>query len=766
MRGDRRLKSWAPSALTLAWLLLALVGFAVHVNGYYPLSEWLSFFWARAWVAALVFVAASLSVGIRLLQLLRVRSSRLLDRYSLAFALGVLAFALGIFVTGYVGLLGRAFFFIWPALLLASGRSSFRELRRVARHLRPLRGKWVLPQTPMQALAALLIVIGLLTLYVQGTAPDSITFDARWYHLPIAENYAVTGRIRPFPEGYYLAAYPHLASLLYTWALLAPGEISHRLCLVVHVEFMLLLATLAGISALASRLVSRTRLSYAGAALFLFPSTIVSEMRLNGAADDVLAFWAAPIGLVLLRYWADGSRINAVLLGALIGAAGLTKYQAIYPLVAVALVVAVDAARRRSLRPALVAAGVALAVSSPHWLKNWLAYGDPLYPNLNRWLPDHPFFHGARAWLKQYYWLHGPHQTTAEKLVGVWRALVDFSFLPHDWAASEGGRPLFGSLFTLLLPLLYWVRPRGRVLLLAACVHVGLVVWYFTYRYDRFLQSIVPWMAACTAACLASVWRTGRPELRTAAALLVLFQILVGADVPFLKGALLRAASDHIAAGDEKNYARTPYPGSELAPIGEKLRDQNALLVGHDFHDSLGVGVPTICDNPAWQGSIDYVALDTPAKTLRKWLSLGATHVLLHRTKGEGSREDLARDAVLGRAKVAFTRTPFVVADHEVARLVNRTPSRSDREPTRIAWLGCGDTALGVYSPAGFAAGTPDRRLTSEALREDPDAALRTVNAVWYRPKCRDARAAKKLLSKRFEQVLRADDAVLVVRAP
>lgn len=754
--------------VSLLWLLVALGGFAVHTNDVYPLREWLIFFWARAWLGALAFALASLSAGVRVLALFGVKTTRLLERYTLAMAAGVLTFALGIYAAGYAGLLGRVFFFAWPALLLlAGGRPLARELGHVASLSKRLGVRLVLPQRPVQALAALLALAGVLVLYLHVVTPASILFDARWYHLPIAENYAVAGQIRPFPEGWYLAAYPHLASVLYTWAFLAPGELEHHLILVVHLEFVLVLATVVGISALAERLLAGARLVHGGAALFLFPCIFLPDSALNGGADDVLAFWAPPLGLALLRYLKSATAPNAVLLGAILGAAGLTKYQAIYLLVAIALVLAVDLVRRRKPLPLLGAAGTALLVSSPHWLKNWIAYGDPLYPNLYRWLPAHPFFHGAAEWLPRGYWLNGANRSLswARKLRGLGRALVGFSFSPHGWAATPVGRPLFGSLFTLLLPLLFWARPRWRVLLIAGSVHVGLVVWYFTYVYDRFLMSMLPWMAACTAAALATLWRTGLPSVRIGTGLLVAFQLAWGADIHFLSGSPLRSLLDHVAAGDAKNFARTAYPGVELQAIGKKIRDPTAKVVGHDFYQSVGAGVQSICDNPAWQGSIDYLALDTPERTLKRWTRLGATHVLWPAHKEARAPEDLARDAVFARAATAFTRGSFNVAGYEVEKLVHPSLRAHDREPTRIAWLACGtERKLGIYTPKGLAFDSVEAALSTADLARDPSAALAKVNAVWSRASCDAARSAGAVLSDEFKEVLRSDDAVLAVR--
>src|SRR5262249_28494285 len=160
---------------------------------------------------------------------------------------------------------------------------------------------------------------------------------------------------------------------------------------------------------------------------------------------------------------------------------------------------------------------------------------------------------------------------------------------------------------------------------------------------------------------------------------------------------------DHVAAGDEKSFARSPYPGVELEAVGAALPAARSRVVGHDFYQPLGVGVPVICDNPAWQGGIDYLELDTPELTLKTWRRFGATHVLWPLQKELRTPEDLAGDAVFARAANAFSGSPFTVAGFRVAKLVRHKAPAVERGPTRIAWLGAGERALGVYTPAGLA---------------------------------------------------------------
>ena len=63
----------------------------------------------------------------------------------------------------------------------------------------------------------------LVDLAARGQPPASTPV---WYHLGLAEQYVVHGGVVRFPEAPAVATVSHLATWLYTWALLMPwGEL-------------------------------------------------------------------------------------------------------------------------------------------------------------------------------------------------------------------------------------------------------------------------------------------------------------------------------------------------------------------------------------------------------------------------------------------------------------------------------------------------------------------------------------------------------------
>jgi len=760
-------------ALGAALVLCAGLGvFACVANQHYPLRQWLVFMVAGYWLYATFFSAACLATGLRVLGILLPEPLDPGERLIFAFALGVLIFALGIFLGGLAGLFGVVFFFAWPAAMLAFGaRYAWRFLAPSLRDVKRFGLRPFLPRGAVEMLAAILLLLSLVAIYLQVMTPLNVGGDSYWYHLPIAEHYVATGAIRPFAEGWYLGAYPQLATLLYTWAFQAPGSLFDHVALSSHLEWALFLATLAGISTLTGRLLGETRIRYAAAAVFLFPGIFLYDSSLITGADHVHAFWAPALGLALLRLGKTFTPREALLAGILTAGPILTKYQGSYFFVPVLLLVLLLAARTRRIWPAVVWGLACLAVSSTHWLKNWIFYGDPFYPLLHKYLAARPFYDGAGPLLEREYWnarfvLTG---TFWEKLGKALAAPFIYSFVPHDWD-FHGARPIFGSLFTLLIPVLLFLRSRRQLWLMIAGLHLALVIWFVTSHQDRFLQALLPWMASCTAAILVLAWRSG-VLVRCAVAVLVLFQVVWGADVYFIRShsmigdSPLKALVDYIAAGHQGRYDdRRRLHGGSLEAVGARLPADAKILV-HERHDRLGLGAASVSDTVGWQGAIDYSLTDSPKATVDVWRRLGITHVMWWE-ECSPSPDELAREAVFGRSIDLWGDGPELIGDKRLSKLMNQAKDDAfSAAPTTIAWLGCGnDPPLGTYTPQGLIKGLPDKTLSEAALSESPLEALASANAIVLRSSCPNLAKAKSDIPQRFNFMRRAGDLALWIR--
>ncbi len=720
------------SALIFAILGAGLATFAWSVHGYYPLSKWLFFRYLGYWALCLVFAAASLTSGFRLLSLLGGQSLRFTERLLLGFSLGVLTFGLGVFTAGMLGAYGALFFVVWPLALLASGgsqtpRTVWRGVRRLFIHPTPLTAharSAARGFTPSEWARLAFLGLGLIAVYTQVMTPENVSFDARWYHLSTAEQYAYQGGIRRFADGWYLAAYPQLATWLYTWAFQQPSSLFDRVMLSAHVEWTLFLATIVGIGPLVRRLIPGPRLRWAGAAFFLFPSALIYNSNLNAGADRVLAFWAAPLAIAIFASRRAVGVRSVTLVATMAAGAILTKYQAIYLIVPASVAMVWVLVRAKRLDLLLYGTAALLVLTMPHWLKNALFYGDPFYPILNGVFAPHPFHAGAKEAMEQNYVprtfaLEGPF---LHKLKETAKAVVTFSFVPNNWKSFNIPEPTFGSLFTLLTPTLLFVERARRTAALTAATSAGVAVWFWTNHQDRFLQALVPWMAACVAAL--SVFRAGRlPQVGLIA--LISFQAVWGADAYFyptngmIKVPLVHRLGDFVAAGHLRQFQARFNHWGEMKQVGAALpRDATVLL--HDRMLRLGLGRPSVTDHFGFQGALSYVEFSSARKVWQAWRALGASHVAWNRPdKARLNPKNLARQLVFFDAVGAATENAETFGKVAVAK-IRETPPAERARLIRIA--GCrGRPSLGVYEirPTGERTEASPFRARSELRPED-----------------------------------------------
>jgi hypothetical protein len=623
--------------------------FAIVLHHHIPIDEWLVWRYASLWLLTGVWMLACASIGMLALRGLGPVARPFSEHLAIALPVGVLLFALGLFLSGLAGGLGPTFFWLYPIVLILLGLPVTRKIgQSFLRHARAARRRGARRRAQIERLAILFGLAGLVLLYLPLLTPQNALYDARWYHLPVAEYYASAGRIEPFQDGAFTAEYPHLASWLYTWAFLLPGgSLWMRIELAAHVEFALLLATLAAVCPLVNRLVARPRIHAAWVGFFLFPGILLRDSNLALGADHVLAFWAAPIALVALRVWQRPSRSSAVVLGALMAGATLTKYQALYllPLPVVAIVVsALRGLRKRPHTgkrapsqlwlPLLSFAAVA-ALTAPHWAAKWLWYGNPLYPFAHSWFGGHPWQADTVVKTVEPYWT--PEGSALARALETAKILVTFSFVPRGWTVLPGHIPVFGSLFTLGLAVLPFLRfARSRVWALVAAILAGIAFWYGTYHQDRYLQALLPWMVAVTVVVLALAWRR---DVVTRAALvaLVALQIAWSADLYFWPTQELCACSpvrltvDMFALGSRDSREDRLDPRCKLASLAPLLPKDAKVLV-HEQHEKLGLQRRWVTDTWGQQGAISYSQATTATEVAEMLHSCGVTHLVWGRS--------------------------------------------------------------------------------------------------------------------------------------
>jgi hypothetical protein len=707
-----RIRVWAPRAGIAAALMLGSVLLLRGVHPHYPIERWLFWLYLRAFALALLFGTSCLLAGHAIVRaVLGGRALPLREHLVVSFALGVIAFGVGTFAAGLLGLFGPVFFVVFPiALALPGARSALALARRALPKLRAARRRAGTPPAWL-VVTWLLGTVGFLIVYLPVLVPTNIAYDARWYHLPLAEQYVAAGRIVRFGEGWIVGAFPQLATYLYTWSFQQPGvRLFDHVELAAHVEIVCFLFTLLSIPVLARRLLPGLRPRGAWAALFLFPGIFLHDSNLATNADHVLALFAVPIWVLLLRAWRDLEPRVCALFALAAAGAFLTKYTGALLVAPAVLAFGVRTlvvlARRRTLRGPLVALATFFVATTPHWLKNSIYYGDPFYPLSNQVLNT------LRPWsataLTHYEGFAlavlgrpGPGWEGWKETL---RALVTFAFEPHDWWYMHGQVPVFGFLFTLLVLALPFLGKRARLWGIVIAVELAILLWFRTHHFDRYLQALVPWMAAFVAAMLALCWRAG-VAARAALVVLVALQIVWGGDVPFMPhtmfgGPALRGVADHLATGYQKNYENRLVV-SNLEQVEAKL-PEDAVLLLHDMHMQLGLGRRTVNDWSVYQGGLDYARLATPRGVYGALRGLGVTHVVTIPGRNNLDQDSLAGVISFWRFVQQHTVERRAIAGCSVTELPPTAPPAEP--PPKVAYLGCGALrASGLYELADLA---------------------------------------------------------------
>jgi hypothetical protein len=690
-------------------VLVALVVFGAAVHAHYPVQLWLFWRYAAHWGVAAVLALSCWLAGAAAFRRFGVVVSPG-ERTILQLALGLYLFFLAMFLGGVLELYGQVFALAMPLGLTAVGLvDARRRLRRYVPVAARVFRRPVRFDSPLAFAIVLFGLAGVAMVYFPILTPDNVAADARWYHLTLAEHYAAQGGIARTPEGSFVAAYPQMATVVYTWAFLLPRTtLFDRIEIAAHLEFMIFLWTLAGVGVLAQRLVPQCRARLAWAALFLFPGIFLYDSNLSVAADHVLAFWAAPIFLVFLRAWPALEPRRCLLLAVMLAGAALTKYQAGCLVVIPALALLVRAGflslRGRRLSPwvgPLVAGVSALVLTAPHWAKNAIWYHDPFYPLLHRVFPDRPWSNDASTYFERIFRaaLWTPVGTLSERLQQTGKALFTFSFKPNDWFGFHGAFPVFGSLFTLTsfcVPLLG--RQRRLWALVGSC-YGAIFIWYWGSHQDRYLQAVLPWMAAATAATLVKLWQSGLIA-RAATAGLVGLQIVWGGDVPFFPTHAFigttpyKTVIDLMSSGYRNDRKDRLHPFSAFWELGRKLPPKARVLVHGDL-GALGMGAAIISDMTGWQGGISYGRQRSAAEVHRLLRSLRATHLLWMDDWAPGNNS-IADDLVFYGFIHQHLDATIHVGSYHIAELPTQPPPEQPLAPV-LVWAGGQTYASGLH---------------------------------------------------------------------
>ena len=135
----------------------------------------------------------------------------------------------------------------------------------------------------------------------------------------------------------------------------------------------------------------------------------------------------------------------------------------------------------------------------------------------------------------EWYWKRlviRPTGTLTEQLSETASQFFRIGFKDFARGRFHGKWPMFGTLFSLTIIWLPFLRKSRRVWAVLLMTHLGVFCWYFLSHIERYLQALGPWMAAVVAAAVILAWHRGL-WARILVGSVVLLQVVWGADAPF-----------------------------------------------------------------------------------------------------------------------------------------------------------------------------------------------------------------------------------------
>jgi hypothetical protein len=288
------------------------------------------------------------------------------------------------------------------------------------------------------------------------------------------------------------------------------------------------------------------------------------------------------------------------------------------------------------------------------------------------------------------------------------RATIDFSFDPNNWRTLHGELPIVGSLYTLLLPVALCLRMGRRFWALVGMTQLGLFGWFWVHHQDRYLQVLMPFMAAVTAAVLVRAWRELGAYGRVGVFTLVGVQVVWAGDVPFIpthsmiRDTPLRASAELLGKSFKASEAsRRLEVQPEQGALARKL-PQGARLLMHEEHARLGIRAQWITDYPGEQYAISYGDLGSAAEVWDTLRALGATHVAWKPTSR--AYDSLAGDVRFFDTVNRFFGQPAIVGSYRLAALPETRPSEPGAlAPGQVLVLSCAEPKKPTYTSGLYA---------------------------------------------------------------
>ena len=517
----------------------------------------------------LLYMTVCLGLGRILLQkLLKIKNLNALDVFAFGLCLGHGLLGFVMFGLGSMGWWGERV--IWSVTTVLFSLAVIGNLDLFQRK----------KESPVIALSLFsgfwgktMAVLAFFALFMQGfySLAPVIFYDALVYHLAVPKIYQLAGGLVPTPTNLYSGIPMHMQTV-YGWALFVSDEILAQL---IHWSQALgLFLGFLGISL-------RKKVPIAGwTACAVFFSTPLVGGNISRVAVDGASAFVVFLSVYAFSLYLDTRERNLWILSALCtGLAMGIKY----PNWPFALVLGVCFLLLRiSLKETAIYGLIVLACVFPWVMKNWVFYGNPIFPYFHEWwnpLATYPVhWRGLQgdAWARD------------------WKAIFSGGIRPvldvvlHPWNQTIKGisdDDFLGPLFLVALPGFIFFRGETKINRIWLWVLFGLwMVWWPMTRMPRFFM---PGLALFSL--VVGFMSAGFPRFRSAVFTLVMVLVVhnlfwnagrafLGLKAgPYLEG--LQSKSDYLSSSPYSTYSTPSYPSYHWINKNTP-RDAHVLVLG------------------------------------------------------------------------------------------------------------------------------------------------------------------------------------------
>jgi len=435
-------------------------------------------------------LALAAGVGRRILRWIAPPGLSRLEDLVFSFALGLGALGYAVLALSFAGLLGRgpiALLFLVASLCvgpdLGGWLGGVKSLTAAAPRAWRDAG-WLARSVCL--IGALIAVLA----FLHALSPPW-DYDGLMYHLVGPRLFFEAGRLFPYPENWFING-PFTIEMVFTVGMAFGDDVFPKL-----IHFSLGVLLVAATYAAGKRWVGLRGGWLAVAVLLGVPALPVwsafAYIDCGWSLYEFLAMVAA------LAWWRDRSSPRwLVVSGIMIGLAMGSKYLGLMGFAVLALFVTLSCLQRgwTDLVRSAMALGIpAVLVASPWYLKNWLWFGNPIFP----------MYLGAPASSPSGLELSGAYLGAYVSDFGVGKTWLDFLMLPWNlyahharFSAVTTSIDLPALLFPLLVLYPFIQRERSITLLLLVAMARGLL-WAVGSQQTRFLLPIFPSLAIATA---------------------------------------------------------------------------------------------------------------------------------------------------------------------------------------------------------------------------------------------------------------------------